>query len=154
MLRDVDGTPDVILIATGVDIVQAQIRLAAGQSLGEVMATPAHVDGHAIEARVYAEDPVRFLPSPGTLTRFRPPAMRHVRIETGYREGQSVPPFYDPMIAKVIAWGPTRPKAIGRLVVALRAFEIGGIAHNIPALLQVLGRDDFIAGDVHTGFFQ
>ena len=90
-------------MATGFDIVQAQIRLAAGASLAEVMPQPPSISGHAIEARVYAEDPKRFFPSPGILTRYRPPEQSAaVRVDTGYAEGQRVTPNYDPMLAKVI----------------------------------------------------
>ena len=138
-------------VATGFDLVSAQIRLAAGAHLSEVMPERPPLAGHAIEARVYAEDPHSFLPSPGTLHVFRPPRMRHVRVDTGYCEGLTVSPHYDPLLAKVIAHGDTRPRAIGRLLVALKAFRIEGLKHNIPALLAVLEHAPFVAGQVHTG---
>jgi acetyl-CoA carboxylase biotin carboxylase subunit len=139
-------------MVTGIDIVAAQIRAAAGEKLGDILARPAALDGHAIEARVYAEDPERFLPSPGTLEVYRPPAAAaNLRIETGYAEGNQVTPFYDPMVAKVIAHGPTRGAAIDTLQDALSAFAIRGVSHNIPALQRALSSDAFRNGQVHTG---
>lgn len=136
---------------TGVDIVALQIRVAAGERLDACLPPRVGIDGHAIEARVYAEDPERFLPSPGPLTVFRPPVAEGIRVETGYAEGGTVTPYYDPMIAKVIAWGGSRPEAIARLAAALDAFAIRGVKTNIPALLNVLRTTDFQAGDIHTG---
>jgi acetyl-CoA carboxylase biotin carboxylase subunit len=136
---------------TGVDLVAAQIRVAAGERLAVVLPERIEARGHAMQARVYAEDPKRFLPSPGPLTVFRPPSDADVRIETGYREGQSVTPHYDPLLAKVIVHAPTRAEAIDRLAKALQAFEIAGVKHNIPALLGVLGFEPFRQGAVHTG---
>src|SRR5690606_34538651 len=81
---------------TGVDLVQAMIRAAAGERLGDILPRTIAVDGHAIQARVYAEDPRNFFPSPGKLTVFRPPEDKAIRIETGYAEGREVTPFYDP----------------------------------------------------------
>jgi acetyl-CoA carboxylase biotin carboxylase subunit len=137
---------------TGVDIVALQIRLAAGERLGNCLPSRVAINGHAVEARVYAEDPDRFLPSPGPLTVFRPPRGDGIRVETGYAEGGAVTPYYDPMIAKVIAWGRDRSEAIARLSDALNGFEIKGVKTNIPALLRVLGTADFRNGDIHTGF--
>jgi len=136
---------------TGVDLVQAQVRCAAGEQLGAVLPEQIRSEGHAIQARVYAEDPKRFLPSPGTLTAFVPPAAPHIRVETGYRAGMDVTPHYDPLLAKVIAWAPTRAQAIERLCGALGEFAIAGLKHNIPALLQILASEEFQRGDVHTG---
>jgi len=136
---------------TGVDLVQAQMRCAAGERLGAVLPPEIRSEGHAIQARVYAEDPKRFLPSPGTLTAFVPPVAPHIRVETGYRAGMDVTPHYDPLLAKVIAWAPTRAQAIERLSGALGEFAIAGLKHNIPALLQILASEEFLRGDVHTG---
>ena len=136
---------------TGVDLVQAQLRCAAGDRLADVLPPQIRTEGHAIQARVYAEDPKRFLPSPGTLTTFVPPAAEHVRVETGYRAGMDVTPHYDPLLAKVIAWAPSRAQAIERLMLALGEFAIAGLRHNIPALLQILDSEEFRRGDVHTG---
>ena len=136
---------------TGIDLVAAQLRAAAGDRLAGILPACLGLRGHAIQARVYAEDPKRFFPSPGTLTVFRPPRDPSVRIETGYREGQTVTPHYDPLLAKVIVRADTRAQAIDRLIDALRDFAIEGVKHNIPALLGILRFDAFRAGAVHTG---
>ena len=137
---------------TGVDLVAAQIRAAGGRKLGDILPATITPTGHAIEARVYAEDPKNFFPSPGPLTHFRPPAASAtLRVDTGYAEGAMVTPFYDPMIAKVIAHGPTRNAAIERLAEGLSAFEVVGIKTNIPFVLKALADHRFRAGDVHTG---
>ncbi len=136
---------------TGVDLVQAQIRAAAGDRLADILPARLELAGHAIQARVYAEDPRNFLPSPGRLKVFRPPQDARVRIETGYAEGRDVTPHYDPMIAKVIVRADTRGRAVDGLIEALSAFEIQGIKHNIPAVLAVLRSEAFRAGQVHTG---
>jgi acetyl-CoA carboxylase biotin carboxylase subunit len=136
---------------TGLDLVGAQIRVADGVRLadiaGEIVPT-----GHAIEARVYAEDPKTFYPSPGVLRRFVLPAPRaDLRVETGYAEGCTVTPFYDPLLAKVIAHAPTRDRAIAALSDALASCEIEGVKNNIPFVQRMLGHPAFRAGDVHTG---
>jgi len=136
---------------TGVDLVKAQIRSAAGEKLSDILPPTLELRGHAIQARVYAEDPKNFFPSPGTLTVFRPPQGEGVRVETGFEEGRQVTPHYDPMIAKVIAHAPTREAAIDKLVDALQAFEIQGLKNNIPAVIAVLRSEPFRAGEVHTG---
>ncbi|MGH8663450.1 MAG: acetyl-CoA carboxylase biotin carboxylase subunit, partial [Burkholderiales bacterium] len=115
---------------TGVDLVQAMIRTAAGERLSEVLPRDIAITGHAIQARVYAEDPKSFFPSPGKLNVFRPPEDKSIRIETGYAEGREVTPFYDPMLAKVIVKSASRSQAIERLVQALQAFDIQGVKHN------------------------
>jgi acetyl-CoA carboxylase biotin carboxylase subunit len=135
---------------TGVDLVQAQVRSAAGDRLSEILPARIEMKGHAIQARVYAEDPKNFFPSPGTLRVFRPPQDPRVRIETGYAEGRDVTTHYDPMVAKVIVQAETREQAIHRLAEALGAFDIQGIKHNLPAVLAVLRSDAFRAGRVHT----
>lgn len=136
---------------TGVDLVKAQIRSAAGEKLADILPAQIGLRGHAIQARVYAEDPRNFFPSPGKLKVFRPPQDSAVRVETGYAEGRDVTPHYDPMIAKVIVHAATRESAIDRLAEALEAFDIQGLKHNIPAVLAVLRSAPFRAGDVHTG---
>jgi acetyl-CoA carboxylase biotin carboxylase subunit len=136
---------------TGVDLVKAQIRSAAGEKLSSILPEPVEVKGHAIQARVYAEDPKTFLPSPGRLKVFRVPRENGVRVETGYAEGGEVTPHYDPMIAKVIVHAETRDQAVDELIAALTDFEIQGIKHNIPAVLAVLRSEPFRAGRVHTG---
>ena len=136
---------------TGVDLVKAQIRSAAGEKLAAILPPKVGIDGHAIQARVYAEDPKTFFPSPGKLKVFRPPQDGTIRVETGYAEGRDVTPHYDPMIAKVIVHAPAREQAIDRLIEALGAFDIQGLKHNIPAVLAVLRSDAFREGRVHTG---
>ncbi|MEL0108030.1 MAG: acetyl-CoA carboxylase biotin carboxylase subunit [Rhodospirillales bacterium] len=137
---------------TGIDLVAAQISSAAGNTVDDILPDTIERQGHAIEARVYAEDPVKFFPSPGPLNVYRPPiGMEGIRVDTGFAEGQEVTPFYDPMIAKVIAHGADRNQAIARLKDALGNFPIDGVKHNIPFLIKVLDSDEFIAGDLHTG---
>ena len=136
---------------TGVDLVRAQIRSAAGERLGAILPATIAVTGHAIQARVYAEDPQNFFPSPGKLTVFRPPADKTVRVETGYAEGRDVTPHYDPLIAKVIVHAADRDAAIEQLARALGAFDVKGPKTNIPAVLAILRSEQFRAGQVHTG---
>ena len=135
---------------TGIDIVAAQIRLAAGEALHAVL--PQHIEctGHAVEARIYAEDPVRFFPSPGVLAAFDPPQAQGIRVETGYAAGARVPMFYDPMIAKVIAHGSNRADAIHKLRSALESFLVSGVKTNIPFVLRILDDEDFAAARLHT----
>jgi acetyl-CoA carboxylase biotin carboxylase subunit len=136
---------------TGVDLVKAQIRSAAGETMVDILPARIEISGHAIQARVYAEDPKNFFPSPGRLKVFRPPQGPGIRVETGFAEGRDVTPHYDPMIAKVIAHAPAREQAIDRLAEALEAFAIEGPKQNIPAVLAVLRSEAFRAGRVHTG---
>ena len=136
---------------TGIDLVHAQVRSAAGEKLTAILPQTIAIRGHAIQARVYAEDPKNFYPSPGTLEVFRPPRGAGIRVETGFAEGSTVTPHYDPMIAKVIAHADDRDAAIDRLIAALEAFEIRGVKNNIPAVLAVLRSEAFRAGRVHTG---
>ena len=135
---------------TGVDLIASQIRLAAGESLSDVLPEPVQQFGYAIEARVYAEDPKRMLPSPGVLKVFQVPEMEGLRIETGYHEGARVSSYYDPMVAKVIASGQTREQANARLQQGLEAFQIEGIKTNIPLILQILQSARFQNGEVST----
>lgn len=132
---------------TGLDLVATQIALAAGAPLPE----RPPLQGHAVEARVYAEDPDTGFPATGTISHLRTPALHGVRFETGYRAGNVVTPHYDALIAKVIGWGPTREHAIGRALVGVRALELRGVASNVPLLERVLQDERFLAGDVHTG---
>ena len=136
---------------TGVDLVRAQIRSAAGEKLGDILPGKAAIKGHAIQARVYAEDPKNFFPSPGKLTVFRPPEGEGIRVDTGYAEGRDVTPHYDPMVAKVIVRAATREAAIDKLVEALGGFDIQGLKHNIPAVINILRSEPFRSGRVHTG---
>jgi acetyl-CoA carboxylase biotin carboxylase subunit len=139
---------------TGVDLVCGQIRSAAGEPLEQLLPGDIAVKGHAIEARVCAEDPLRFFPSVGKLQVFRPPRREGVRIETGYGEGCTVTPFYDSLLAKVIVHASDRASAVAGLRQALAEFEVAGVKTNIPAIQLVLGSDEFQAGHVHTGLMQ
>src|SRR6266508_2033952 len=131
---------------TGIDIVAAQLRVAAGEPLG-LAQEDVRVAGHAVECRVNAEDPGRgFLPTPGAITALRWPGGPGIRVDAGYQAGDAVSPFYDDLLGKVIAWGRNRDQAIGRMLAALADLEVGGVASTAPALLQVLDHHDFRAG--------
>jgi acetyl-CoA carboxylase biotin carboxylase subunit len=136
---------------TGIDLVASQLRSSAGERLESIIPEAPRARGHAIQARVYAEDPRRFLPSPGTLREFAPPVAAGIRVETGYAAGREVTPHYDPLLAKVIATDATRAGAIDRLIAALQMFRIDGVKHNVPALVSILGSEEFREGLVHTG---
>jgi len=146
-------------LTTGIDLVEQMIRVAAGERLPfgqDDIATT----GWAIESRLYAEDPYRnFLPSTGRLTRYRPPEevatdTRAVRNDTGVTEGGEISMFYDPMIAKLCTWAPTRPEAIAAMRDALDEFEIEGIGHNLPFLSAVMDHPSFVAGEATTAFIE
>ena len=139
-------------MVTGTDLVEWQLRVAAGEPLPARQADLS-IAGHAVEARVYAEDPERgFLPSTGTLVHLSaPPESRHVRIDRGVREGDAVTPHYDPMIAKVIAHGEDRAMALDRLAGALGRFAIAGVVTNLPFLSRLVADAEFRAGRVDTG---
>ena len=145
-------------LITGIDIVEQMIRIAAGQRLpfgqGDLK-----INGWAMESRLYAEDPYRgFLPSIGRLTRYRPPVEGVterggvVRNDTGVFEGGEISMFYDPMIAKLCTWGPTRGEAIAEMRLALDTFEVEGIGHNLPFVAAVMDHPRFVAGDITTAF--
>ena len=138
---------------TGRDLVRDQILLAAGM-LERTPQAEIRRHGAAIECRVYAENPLKnFLPSPGLLERFvLPSGIDGLRVDTGVREGDSISPFYDPMIAKLIASASTRAQALQRMDEALRSIEIAGIRHNTAFLRQVIGHPTFQAGAVDTNF--
>ncbi len=138
-------------LVTGTDLVIEQLRVAQGLPLSWTQAQLSQ-RGHAIECRLYAEDVARgFLPSPGPLHVYRPPTGPGIRLDDGFCEGDVISSFYDPMIAKLSAWAPTRELAVRRMCAALRAFELGGIRHNIEHLLQILESDAFVTGPYDTG---
>ncbi len=139
-------------MVTGIDLVEWQLRVAAGEPLPAGQAELS-IAGHAVEARIYAEDPQRgFLPATGTLAHLAaPPDSSHVRIDSGVREGDAITPYYDPMIAKVIAHGDDRAMALDRLAGALRGFEVAGVTTNVPFLSRLVANSGFRAGDVDTG---
>jgi 3-methylcrotonyl-CoA carboxylase alpha subunit len=138
---------------TGQDLVAWQFRVAAGERLPKSR-DELGIDGHAIEVRVYAEDPARdFLPSIGTLAHLRQPdASADVRVDTGVRPGDSITPYYDPMIAKLIVHGPTRAAAVRRLREALGEYEVVGVATNLGLLRAIAAHESFAAGDLDTRF--
>ncbi|GJD49832.1 Acetyl-/propionyl-coenzyme A carboxylase alpha chain [Methylobacterium crusticola] len=142
---------------TGLDLVELMIRVAAGERL-PISQADVRLDGWAVESRVYAEDPTRnFLPSIGRLTTYRPPAEGEhggatVRNDTGVEEGSEIAIHYDPMIAKLVTWAPTREAAIRSQARALDAFAIDGIRHNIPFLSALMHHPRWQAGQLSTGF--
>lgn len=140
-------------MVTGRDLVAMQIRLAGGVQ-EPIAQSDIACRGHAIECRLYAENPAKmFMPSPGKLERFAPPAAsNHLRIDSGYRQGDSVTPFYDPMLAKVVTWDENRAQACERAAAALRAFDVDGLQCNRNFLIACLMDDAFARGDLHTGF--
>jgi acetyl/propionyl-CoA carboxylase alpha subunit len=136
----------------GVDLVHAQLRVAAGEPLPWTQDGLSQ-RGHAIEARVYAESPARgFLPQAGPLLVYREPRMPGVRVDTGVVEGDRISVHYDPLVAKVIAAAETRERAIERLAAALRAFPILGIETNVPFILRILEHPAFRQGEIDTAF--
>ena len=145
-------------LITGIDLVEQMIRVAAGEALPFAQAD-LKINGWAMESRLYAEDPYRnFLPSIGRLTRYRPPvegptaSAGIVRNDTGVFEGGEISMFYDPMIAKLCTWGPTRMAAIDEMRQALDAFEVEGIGHNLSFVAAVMDHPRFQAGDITTAF--
>ena len=145
-------------LITGVDLVEQMIRVAAGQALpfGQ---SDLKINGWAMESRLYAEDPYRnFLPSIGRLTRYRPPVEGTterggvVRNDTGVFEGGEISMYYDPMIAKLCTWGPTRAAAIEEMRLALDTFEVEGIGHNLPFVGAVMDHPRFVSGNITTAF--
>ncbi len=140
-------------LTTGVDLIGWQFRVAANERLTFEQAAITRI-GHALEFRVYAEDPVKFFPSPGPLKVFRPPTGDGVRLDAGYAEGNVVTPFYDPMIAKLIVSGASRAEAIARAKVALAEFRIEGIKHNLPLHQRILEAPAFVEGRLDTRFLE
>ncbi len=140
-------------MVTETDLVAAQLRLAAGEEIYDDLADRP-LSGHAVECRLYAENPAKkFLPSPGTLERFcLPEGLDGVRVDTGVRQSDTITPFYDPMIAKIIAWGENRDAALERINAALRATQIEGLATNRDFLIAITSNPTFQRGDVWTGF--
>ena len=144
-------------LITGVDLVEQMIRVANGEPLS-ITQDDVKINGWAIENRLYAEDPYRnFLPSIGRLTRYRPPAEEAtetavVRNDTGVFEGGEISMYYDPMIAKLCTWAPTRADAIEEMRIALDRFELEGIGHNLPFLAAVMDHPKFTSGDMTTAF--
>ena len=134
------------------DMVEWQTRIAAGKliSLSQEDIRPS---GHAVECRIYAEDPYgNFAPATGRLLAWRPPSGMGIRLDSGVAEGQEISAYYDSMLAKLVAWGPDRQSAIGRMQRALQSFPVLGVTTNIPFLIRAIAHPDFRSGEYDTGF--
>src|SRR5579859_5594770 len=140
-------------LISGVDLIKAQIRIAAGERMeeatGEIM-----FSGHAIECRINAEDPVTFVPSAGRITTFQAPGGTGVRVDSAAYTDAVIPPYYDSMIAKLIVKGRDRAEAIGRMKRALEMFVIEGIKTSIPLHRRILAAEEFAAGKIDTHFIE
>jgi acetyl-CoA carboxylase, biotin carboxylase subunit len=140
-------------MVTGIDLVEWQLRIARGETLDVDPVLANTPDGHAIECRIYAEDPdLGFMPSPGRVTALRAAAGPWVRDEGGVESGGEVPIYYDPLISKLSAWGPDRPRAIARMARALREYEVLGIQTTVPFFRWLLTQPAFLAAKFHTGY--
>lgn len=136
---------------TGVDIVKQQLLIANGEKL-TLKQSELKINGYAIEARIYAEDPKTFFPSPGQITVYEEPIGDYIRIESAINANSVVTPFYDPLISKLIVKGSTRKETIARLKVALQNYNIRGIKTNIPMLIEVVSHEQFELGNTKTDF--
>ena len=136
-------------LVTGIDLVEQQFLIAAGQppSFDPAAVTP---KGHALELRIYAEDPVRFLPGPGTITRWDEPSGEGIRVDAGYQAGNTVTPFYDPLLAKLCVHGTDRESALERARTAVAAFAIAGPKTNLAFHAELLDNPQFVSGDYDT----
>jgi acetyl-CoA carboxylase biotin carboxylase subunit len=138
-------------MVTGVDLVEWQIRIARGEALTIHPARAIAPRGHAIECRIYAEDPdARFMPAPGLITHLRPPSGPGIRDDSGVTAGFEVPIYYDSMISKLVAWGSDRTQAVNRMRRALDEYDIRGIKTTLPFFKWLLGTDDFAAARFDT----
>ena len=138
----------------GLDMVEWQVRIASGEPLA-LRQQDIDPRGHAVECRIYAEDPYHnFVPSTGTLLRWRPPGGPGLRLDSGVSEGQEITFHYDPMLAKLTAWGPDRTTALGRMEEALSRFQVLGVVTNIPLLRRVVTHPQFRTGEYDTGFLE
>ena len=136
---------------TGIDLVEQQIKIAQGEALG-ISRESLAIQGHAIEVRIYAENPKTFYPSPGEITALELPQGEGIRNECAVEAGSAVTPFYDPMIAKLICTGDTREEANERLIRALEHYKVEGIQTNIPMLLDVVRHEEFKKANTTTSF--
>jgi propionyl-CoA carboxylase alpha chain len=139
-------------MVTGIDLVEEQVRIARGEKLRYTQ-DDLKIDGHAIELRVYAEDPLNgFLPSIGTLEVYQKPEGEGIRVDDGYREGMAIPIYYDPMIAKLVAHGKDRTEALHRIKEAIRNYKIKGPNTTLPFGTFVFEHEAFISGHFDTHF--
>lgn len=138
-------------LVTGVDLVEEQLHIAAGHGPTFDPADPPRPHGHAIEARVYAEDPVKFLPGPGRITRWVEPSGEGVRVDAGYTQGDVVTPYYDPLMAKLCVWAEDRSAALARLQAAVAAFQVEGPRCNLRFFAELLANGEFSSGHYDTG---
>ncbi|PSL45183.1 acetyl-CoA carboxylase biotin carboxylase subunit [Salsuginibacillus halophilus] len=138
---------------TGIDLVRSQLAVAAGEVLSYSQ-NDISLTGHAIEVRIYAEDPERFLPSPGTIQHVELPEGEGIRHECWVESGTKVTPYYDPMLAKMISRGGSRAEAVERMQTALKAYEVEGIKTNIPFLIRVMESEAFQTGELSTSFIE
>ncbi|HLH38039.1 MAG TPA: acetyl-CoA carboxylase biotin carboxylase subunit [Bryobacteraceae bacterium] len=139
-------------MVTGVDLVKAQIRIAAGEKLPDILRGPVELRGHAIECRINAEHPETFTPSPGRITGLNLPGGAGIRVDTAAYQDGIIPPYYDSLVAKLIAYGSDRTEAIARMSRALGMFVVEGIYTSIPLHQKILASPDFVAGKLDTGF--
>jgi acetyl-CoA carboxylase biotin carboxylase subunit len=151
-------------LVTGIDLVEQQFRIAAGGDVsfdtspfttgastpGASMIEAVAGNGHAIELRVYAEDPTRFLPSPGTITEWAEPVGEGIRVDAGYQAGNTVTPYYDPLLAKLCAYGADRGEALRRARAAVASFRIAGLKTNLPFHADLLDSEEFGSGSYDT----
>ena len=135
---------------TGFDLVEWQLEIAKGNELPVIDQTNIKSTGHAIEFRIYAEDPIKFMPSPGTIKKLDWGDTTGIRIDSGYVEGGKVTPFYDPLISKVIVHATTREEAIQKSENFLSKVEIEGLKTNIPLFNKFLKSEEFLTGDYST----
>jgi len=140
-------------LVTGIDLVEEQLRIAAGDEPAADM-TDIQRNGHAIEMRVYAEDPKRFLPSPGHIEVWEEPEGDGVRVDAGYRAGNTVTPNYDPLLAKLCVWAPDRGGAIERAKAAVDGFRIEGLKTNLPFFTELLEAAEFTSGQYDTAIIE
>jgi acetyl-CoA carboxylase biotin carboxylase subunit len=139
---------------TGIDLVKSQILIAAGLPLSEVIAQPVTFEGHAIECRINAENPETFAPSPGRITGLNLPGDIGIRVDTSAYTDYVIPPYYDSLVAKLIAYGANRTEAIARMRRALEMFVVEGIYTSIPLHQRILAEPDFVAGKTDTNFLK
>ena len=137
-------------LVTGVDLVEEQLRVAAGDDPSRDLRS-VRPSGHAIEMRVYAEDPKRFLPSPGTITAWDEPSGEGIRVDSGYTAGNTVTPFYDPLLAKLCVVGADRDAALERAADAVARFTVEGLKTNLPFFTELLADASFVSGNYDTG---